>query len=169
MDACISRYGGMVWSIANKYARAQADAEDLVQETFTALWRSAGRYDARVGTEATFIGVLARRRAIDWLRKQGRRLDLEPLSSIAFEMKAPAKDPSSAVDHETVMQAVRRLPEETQRLFRFHFEGGLSHSEIANETGMSLGTVKTRLRRGLIELRNLMGHLDAPQQGGATS
>ncbi len=167
MESCIAAYGGMVWSIARKHAREDSDAEDLVQEIFTTLWRHADRFDARIGTEATFIGMLARRRAIDWLRKQGRRPDLEPLSEASLEVRASSKHPSSAVDHGSVMQALQRLPDETQRLFRFHFEGGLSHSEIAKETGLSLGTVKTRLRRGLLELRTIMGHLDSLPQTGA--
>ncbi len=169
MDSCINTYGGLVWSIARKHARENSDAEDLVQEIFTALWRSAERFDEKIGTETTFIGMLARRRAIDWLRKQGRRPDLEPLSAESLEMKAPSRHPASAVDHSSVMQALEKLPDETQQLFRFHFESGMSHSEIANETGMSLGTVKTRLRRGLLELRNIVSRLDAPSPTGATS
>jgi len=58
---------------------------------------------------------------------------------------------------------LRRLPEETQQLFRFHFEQGMSHSEIARETGMPLGTVKTRMRTGLLDLRKFMKNLDGPK------
>ncbi|MEM6279094.1 MAG: sigma-70 family RNA polymerase sigma factor [Verrucomicrobiota bacterium] len=164
MEQCIASYGGLVWSIARKYSRSHTDAEDLVQEIFTALWRSASRFDESAGSETTFIGVLARRRSIDWLRKQGRRPDFEPLSSHEFEMSTSSPRASAMIDHGIVMNALEQLPSETQELFRFHFESGLSHSEIAKETGIPLGTVKTRLRSGLLELRNRMKRLDSQPQ-----
>ena len=98
--------------------------------------------------------MLARRRSIDWLRKQGRRPDFEPLAPSHNEMSSPSNS-ASVVDQGLVMKALENLPVDTQQLFRYHFEGGLSHSEIAKETGLPLGTVKTRLRSGLLELRNL--------------
>ncbi|MAB75454.1 MAG: RNA polymerase subunit sigma-24 [Verrucomicrobiales bacterium] len=160
MEQCIASYGGLVWSIAHKYSRSHSDAEDLVQEIFTALWRCASRFDESAGSETTFIGMLARRRAIDWLRKQGRRPDFEPLTPNDAEMSTFSHQGAAKIDHGIVMSALERLPEETQELFRFHFERGLSHSEIADQTGMPLGTVKTRLRSGLLELRTYMKRLE---------
>lgn len=164
MEQCISSYGGLVWSIARKYSRTHSDAEDLVQEIFTALWKSASRFDEATASETTFIGMLARRRSIDWLRKQGRRPDFEPLSPNEFEMSTSSPQAAAMIDHGIVMSALERLPEETQQLFRFHFESGLSHSEIADQTGIPLGTVKTRLRTGLLELRTFMKRLDSPSK-----
>ncbi|MEM7599853.1 MAG: sigma-70 family RNA polymerase sigma factor [Verrucomicrobiota bacterium] len=161
MQQCIESYGGLVWSIARKYCRTHTDAEDLTQEIFTALWQNAPRYDESVGSETTFIGMLARRRAIDWLRKHSRHPDFETFSPQEHEMSASSPHASEKIDHEIVMTALERLPEETQELFRFHFERGLTHSEIANRTGIPLGTVKTRLRSGLLELRKRMKSLDS--------
>lgn len=163
MGACIDTFGGLVWSIANKYARNKSDAEDLVQEIFTALWKGADRYDHTLSSEATFIGLLARRRSIDWLRRQGRCIESEPLTDDISEMSATFSHPGVSADRELVMLVLRRLPEETQQLFRFHFEQGMSHSEIARETGMPLGTVKTRMRTGLLDLRKFMKNLDGPK------
>ena len=155
MGACIDTFGGLVWSIANKYARNKSDAEDLVQEIFTALWKGADRYDHTLSSEATFIGLLARRRSIDWLRRQGRCIESEPLTDDTPEMSATFSHPGVSADRELVMLVLRRLPEETQQLFRFHFEQGMSHSEIARETGMPLGTVKTRMPHWIAGLKKV--------------
>ena len=69
MEDWISQYGGLILSIVRKYFRNQGDAEDLVQEIFTSLWKVAPRFDPEYGTENTFIGILARRRALDRPRK----------------------------------------------------------------------------------------------------
>ena len=141
-----------MWSIVRKYSRNQSDAEDLVQEIFTSLWKAAPRFDTKHGTETTFIGMLARRRALDWPRKQGRRPDFEPLSNDHNEMSNSSPSNATAINLGIVMKALENLPADIQTLFRYHFEKGLSHSKIAKETGLPLGTVKTCLRSGLLEL-----------------
>ncbi|MEM7602529.1 MAG: sigma-70 family RNA polymerase sigma factor [Verrucomicrobiota bacterium] len=166
MNQCIESYGGLVWSIARKYTRSEADAEDLTQEIFTALWRNASRFRESTGSETTFIGMLARRRAIDSLRRQGRHPNFEPLAPNDSDMSATSQEASSVVDYGIVMEALQQLPKETQNLFQFHFERGMSHSEIAEQTGVPLGTVKTKLRSGLLEIRNLIKKLDSESQPG---
>jgi len=79
MEHCITKYGNLVWSIAQRYVKNRSSAEDVVQETFTDLWKTAKRYDPAIATECTFIGMLARRRAIDFARKENRRPKHEPL------------------------------------------------------------------------------------------
>ncbi|OUU89188.1 MAG: hypothetical protein CBC36_03410 [Verrucomicrobiaceae bacterium TMED76] len=69
MEDCISEHRGLMWSVLRKYSQNQSDAEDLVQEIFTSLWKVAPRFDSKCGTENTFIGMLARRRALDRPRK----------------------------------------------------------------------------------------------------
>jgi len=152
MEDCISQYGGLIRSIVRKYSRNQSDAEDLVQEIFTSLWKAAPRFDPKHGTETTFIGVLARLPALDWPRKQGRRPDFEPLSNDHNEMSNSSPSNATAINLGIVMKALENLPADIQTLFRYHFEKGLSHSKIAKETGLPLGTVKTCLRSGLLEL-----------------
>lgn len=165
MDNCIVKYGGLVWSIALRYVKDRSSAEDVVQETFTDLWKSAKRYDPSVATECTFIGMLARRRAIDFARKQSRQPLLEPLPD-AEALPHASTEPSAAVRCESadVREALKQLPEETQRIFALHFDEGMTHPEIAEKTGLPLGTVKTRLRRGLIEVRTLLRQLDGEER-----
>lgn len=165
MDKCISRYGGLVWSIAQRYVRNRSAAEDVVQETFTDVWRTAKRYDPSIATECTFIGMLARRRAIDFARRENRRPQFEPLPE-AESLSHLSAQPSSAINckSENVRRAIKLLPEETQRIFQLHFDDGLTHPEISEKTGLPMGTVKTRLRRGLIEVRDKLRHLEGAEQ-----
>ena len=117
-----------------------------------ATLESSPRFDPKHGTETTFIGVLARLPALDWPRKQGRRPDFEPLSNDHNEMSNSSPSNATAINLGIVMKALENLPADIQTLFRYHFEKGLSHSKIAKETGLPLGTVKTCLRSGLLEL-----------------
>jgi RNA polymerase sigma factor (sigma-70 family) len=161
MDHCISKYGYLVWSIAQRYVKNRTSAEDVVQETFTDLWKTAKRYDPAIATECTFIGMLARRRAIDFARKESRRPQLEPLPESDLIPHA-SHEPSAAMrcDSQDVREALGILPEETRHIFSLHFDKGMTHPEIVEKTGLPLGTVKTRLRRGLIEVRNHLRHLE---------
>lgn len=155
MNQCIKEFGPLVWSIVRRYVRDLGAAEDIVQEAFTDLWRSANRFNPAIGTATTFVGLLARRRAIDFTRREKRRPQLEPLPE-SGEWGEASEESAALVhtEHEDVRKALKSLPAESRTLFELHFIEGLTHPEIVAKTGQPLGTVKTRLRRGLIELRN---------------
>lgn len=157
MEHCVTKFGGLVWSIARRYTSDRSSAEDIVQETFTDLWKSAGRYDPSVATESTFVGMLARRRAIDFIRRESRQPDLEALTD-PESVPHFSQEPLVALrcESEEVRAAIGELPEETRTIFALHFDEGMTHPEIVEKTGLPLGTVKTRLRRGLIEVRNIL-------------
>jgi RNA polymerase sigma-70 factor (ECF subfamily) len=168
MDQCIATYGGLVWSIAQRYVKDRSSAEDVVQETFTDLWKSAHRYDSTVATESTFVGLLARRRAIDFVRRESRQPVLEPLPDQDTLPQATAQSEGSLRSAANdIRAALKELPEETQQIFALHFDQGMTHPEIAQQTGLPLGTVKTRLRRGLIEARAILRRLDPTQPSTA--
>lgn len=153
MEECITRYGSVVWAIARRYINDSSEAEDLVQEVFTEIWKKSSTFDPAIASESTFVGMIARRRAIDHLRKVGRRPGFETLDAVA-SLPQPSADQSSAVcDSEAVKSSLANLPDDTRHLFHLFFEDGFTHPEIADKTGLPLGTVKTRLRRGLITLR----------------
>lgn len=159
MGECIDRYGNLVWGIVRKSIKDPTEAEDLVQEVFTEIWKKAAFFDARMASESTFIGLVARRRAIDFLRRQGRQPGFEPLDA-AESVPAPAAAvPSIHCDPEVLKSLIASLPADTRELFRHFFEDGFTHPEIAEKTGLPLGTVKTRLRRGLIALRDQLGRV----------
>jgi RNA polymerase sigma-70 factor (ECF subfamily) len=127
-----------------------------VQETFTELWQKADRFDAGRASPSTFIGLIARRRAIDWLRRKGRRPSTEPLPPDFDQRFATRSAAAESTQRDDLRSALARLPDETRRVFQLHFAQGLSHQEIAQRTDLPLGTVKTRLRRGLLELREFL-------------
>ncbi len=153
MNECITRHGSLVWGIVRRSVKDIAAAEDLVQEVFTEIWKKAAFFDPAVASETTFIALVARRRAIDFLRRQGRQPDFEPLEAAGSIPAAPAPAPSLNCDPEAVKSSVASLPDDTRQLFSLFFEDGFTHPEIAEKTGLPLGTIKTRLRRGLITLR----------------
>lgn len=161
MERCIDYYGGLVWSIARRHVSDPSLVEEVVQDIFMDLWKSAGRYDPKLAVETTFIGTLARRRSIDALRRRSRQPVTEPLPDVeSLTHAAPEPDPALRCAREDVRVALTHLPEQTRELFTLHFDEGLTHPEIAAKTGLPLGTVKTQIRRGLIEVRNTLRRLE---------
>ncbi|MBB6092404.1 RNA polymerase sigma-70 factor (ECF subfamily) [Povalibacter uvarum] len=158
---CIDRYGGLVWSLARKMTRNAADAEDATQEIFLTLWKHASRFDPQKGSEATFIATIARRSLIDRLRQRQRRPvevpmdDLEPLAWVA-----PSNGENS-LEASRAATALAALRPEQQQVISLAVVEGLSQSEIAAQTGMPLGTVKTLMRRGLLAIRALLGEVQS--------
>ena len=160
----LDRYGGLVWSLARRLWFNRAEAEDAVQEIFIDLWKSAGRFDASVASEPTFVAMIARRRLIDRRRRAARRP--EPTPTIpgreASNGDRPDAPPTAAQrieigeEAERAGRALEELKEEQRDLLRMSIFQGLSHQRIAEATGLPLGTVKTHIRRGLIRLRELL-------------
>lgn len=159
MRECIDRYGNLVWGIVRRAIKDPTEAEDLVQEVFTEVWKKAAFFNPNVAAESTYIALITRRRSIDHLRRKGRQPGFETLEA-AEAIPAPVAVASSLpCDPETVKSSVAVLPEETRQLFQLFFEDGYTHPEIAEKTGLPLGTVKTRLRRGLISLREHLSRM----------
>jgi RNA polymerase sigma-70 factor (ECF subfamily) len=155
MKKCIDLYGPLVWSIVCRRISERNDAEETCQEIFTEVWQKAGSYNPKLARESTFIGLIARRRSIDWQRKQNRLPLLTDLESIP-EASAATPLAGTNLDRELLWKALEQLPKKTRELFSLHFVKGMTHEEIGKETGLPLGTVKTRLRRGLIDARKLL-------------
>ena len=155
MKRCIDLYGPLVWSIVCRRIKDRSDAEEACQDIFTEIWKKAGSYKPEIARETTFIGMIARRRSIDWQRKQSRLPLLTDLQS-APEVSSSIPLAGTNLDRELLWDALEQLPEKTRDLFNLHFVKGMTHEEIANEKSLPLGTVKTRLRRGLIDARKLL-------------
>lgn len=158
LQETMSTYGGLVWSLALRFCRERADAEDAVQEIFTDIWKSAHRFDAGRASERVFISMIARRRLIDRLRRERRRGEVE--AQVASEPGTERQQPGDAGergwDAERATRAIDRLSPDQQRVLRMGVIQGMTQSEIAAAAGMPLGTVKTHMRRGLIRLRELI-------------
>lgn len=154
MQRCIDEFGGLVAAIARRMTRTRADAEDAVQDIFVDIWRSAGRYDPAQGSEKVFVTTIARRRLIDRARRarvSGHQEPVEHIEDVRFA--EPGTHGEIRSDAERAARVVARLRPEQCRVLRLGLLEGMTHSEIAAATGMPLGTVKTQMRRGLIQAR----------------
>jgi len=149
-------YGDLVWSLARRFLRRDADAEDAVQDIFIDLWASAPRFNRRIGSEGAFVSTIARRRFIDRLREKERRPAMESLDDEDFgEIHHPVivprfEEESELANVERLLQSM--LPEYRQ-IISLSFGDGYTHVEIARRLNIPLGTVKTRVRRGLSYIR----------------
>jgi RNA polymerase sigma-70 factor (ECF subfamily) len=139
----------------------RADAEDAVQEIFLDLWEHGGRHDALRGSEEAFVAVVARRRLIDRRRKVHRRPVTDSFDSAPGGrevLQEGSHDGGIEVSAEAAMaaRAMDGLRPEQREVLRLSVAQGLTHDEIAEHTGMPVGTVKAHARRGLIRIRKLL-------------
>lgn len=132
-------------------------AEDVAQEAMVAVWQKAAQYDRRQASASTWIFTIARNKRIDRIRRE-RRPELDPNDPALVPAASPAPDGAllETQASERVAIAMTALPDEQAALIRQAFFDDLSHSEIAKENGLPLGTVKSRIRLALERLRHEM-------------
>ncbi len=151
MAQLYDRYSSVVYAIALRVLGDTGAAEDVLQEVFLQLWRNPSAFDAARGSLGSWLAVVARNRAIDSLRKRRPETDIENVVlSVAPDLAGDAERARAAEKVRGVMGAM--VPAQRSVLEMAYWEG-MSHSEIADKTGEPLGTVKTRIRAGLIALR----------------
>ena len=151
----LDRYGALVWTITRRQLGVD-DAEEVVQEIFIDVWKSAARYVPERGSEATFITTIARRRLIDHRRRIGRQPRHEELEE-SLTGDADAADPMELEDEAKVAsEALERLKPDQRRVLILAIVEGLTHTQIAEVTRLPLGTVKSHARRGLERIRSLL-------------
>ena len=158
LAACYDRYRLILFGLIVRILNDRAEAEDVLQETFLQVWRRANDFDENRGRAFTWLVTIARSRALDRLRSHGSR------ERIAAEAAAEPRDVMGDASAETlrseeavvVRRALIELPEEQQRALLLAYFEGLTQTEIATRLGIPLGTVKTRVRSGMIRLRELL-------------
>jgi RNA polymerase sigma-70 factor (ECF subfamily) len=158
---CLSRFGPIVWGLARRMSPTRADAEDAVQEIFLDLWEHGGRYDALRGSEEAFVAVVARRRLIDRRRRVQRRpvtdsFDAAPGGREVLQEGSHDGGIETSAEAAMAARAMNGLRPEQREVLRLSVAEGLTHEEIAEHTGMPVGTVKAHARRGLIRIRKLL-------------
>lgn len=156
VQAVLDQFGGLVWSLARRFSLGQSDAEDVVQEIFLDVWKSAPRYDPGVASEATFIAMIARRRLIDRVRKTTRHPRPQTIEELPIAAAVPTSRAELTEEAAQAAQVLSSLTVDQQRVLRLSIYQGMSHEEISQATGLPLGTVKTHSRRGLIRIREVL-------------
>ena len=147
---------GKLYALATAILHHVQDAEDVVCATYTQAWETASQYDPARASTLAWLTMMCRSRALDQLRK--RRTQSAPLAQLdANEMDALAAPPEDLLalveENSRVHAALAGLSEERRQLVSLAFLRDLTHAEIARMTGMPLGTVKSHLRRALMQLR----------------
>jgi RNA polymerase sigma-70 factor, ECF subfamily len=145
-----------------KSLNSREESEEVVLDVFSQVWRIADRYIASKGRVDTWLFMVTRSRILDRLRKRQRSVPSEnvflQLSEIQSERSSvdPFEDVAIAERREQVLSALKTLPEEQRLVIELAYYQGFSQSEIAQKTGLSLGTIKTRARLGLSKLKSAL-------------
>jgi RNA polymerase sigma-70 factor (ECF subfamily) len=164
LEELYERYNEPVFSMALNLLKDYAAAEDVTQDVFVALWMRAGRFDPERGIFRHWFLHMAHNRIIDEIRKRRRTAaqasDKQP-EDPELRLESPGDTADLAIT--SVMfgkaaEALRALPEEQRAAVVMAYVEGATQQEIALRTGVPLGTVKTRLRLGLIKLRQILVH-----------
>ncbi len=185
------RYAGPVYATARRLTTDRGLAEDVVQETFLALWNRAEQYDPAMGSLPAWLLTIARNRTIDRLRALGRRPPTVPVSDVALPDEGdtaalerliaggevvgagqPVMGPAALLAETelrtSLAEALAELPDVERAVLVLAYRDELSQSEIAERLGWPIGTVKTRTRRALLRMRNALGPGFMPVDGPTT-
>ena len=156
-DATSPTVFGLVRRIVGDYSAA----EEVTLDVYTQVWRLASDYCEAKGTPVTWLLMIARSRAIDHLRSRARRVkEQECPIEVAFDHSHPGPDPEAVAisgnRRQIVQDILANLEPEQVAMLQLAFFDGLSHGQIAAKTGIPLGTVKTRIRTGMMRMRELL-------------
>lgn len=169
LERLYDRHGAAVLAICLRILRDHAEAEEVLEEVFWEIWARRDRYDAERAGAFSYLMTLGRSRALDRLRFRRRRagvwVEVDPIEG--SEDRVAASDGMTPFEHATAAQrrvaidrALEELPASHRRAVEMNFFEGLSHREIADRLGDPLGTVKTRIRQGLLTLRKALRSLE---------
>lgn len=158
MAALYDASNRLIYGMALRVLGNPADAEEVTLDIYTQVWRNASNFDARRGSVIAWLVTMARSRAIDRLRACGNRSRREETLTGAAGAETGGMPPDPGVER-AVRVALQTLPPEQREAIELVYWYGYSHSELAARLGQPLGTVKTRIRTGMMKLRS---HLGAP-------
>lgn len=154
------RYGGLLLALARRILNDANDAEEVLQEVFLQVWNQAGRYDHRRSSVSTWLVLITRSRSIDRLRS--RQVDERTLANLESENRDQHTSPVGVTSvwtnqrRDRLRRELQLLPPEQKRVLDLAFYRGMTQSEIAEATGIPLGTVKTRTLLAMRKLREAL-------------
>ena len=149
-----------VFGLVRRLLVDHAQAEEVTQEVFLEIWQNASRYEPSKGGASTWILTMAHRRAVDRIRssQSGRDRDVKiGIRDYVSDYDNVADTVETTIEHERVKEAMSQLTELQRQAVTLAYYGGFSHSEVAAMLSVPIGTVKTRLRDGMIRLRDELG------------
>jgi RNA polymerase sigma-70 factor (ECF subfamily) len=148
------------YTVAMRILQDEADASEVVLDVYKQVWDAAARFDEQRGSAAAWIVILARSRAMDRRRFRTARTrtaaKVEELRDVISPQPTPESLAIAGQSSRSVMRALAAVPSEQRQALELAFFAGLSHSEIADQLGEPLGTVKTRIRMAVAKLRELL-------------
>lgn len=152
------RYSNLAYAVSLKITRDATLAQDVVQEAFLGVWRNAGRYAAGKGSVRTWVLSIAHHRAIDAIRRRRPTSELPEGDAPPAPLVIPDiwHEVSGRLDREEIRQALDTLSSPQREAIELAYYSGLTQQEIAERTATPLGTVKSRVRLGLLALRRAL-------------
>jgi RNA polymerase sigma-70 factor (ECF subfamily) len=160
-EVIFDRHGGAAFSLAYRMCGRRALAEDVVQEAFLSLWRSGARYDRGRGSVRSWVLRAVHNRAIDAFRRgaagERREVHDEGLAERVPSAERTETEVERRDEARVIRGALDGLPADQRQVIELAYFGGFTHSEISDMLGLPAGTVKGRMRLGLVKLRFALG------------
>ena len=152
------RHSLLMFSVASRILNEPSDAEDVMQEAFVQIWEKAKSFDPKLGKAASWAAILVRNKAIDRIRSSQRRTRMAQEAGPELAFAATSTDSANEAIHgaekaRLIQTAIVELPAEQRRAIEMAYFSGLTHIEISEKLQEPLGTIKARIRRGLLKLR----------------
>jgi len=158
------RHSRLLYGLLLKIIKDRSEAEELLQEVFVQVWTRADTYNVQLGTPIAWLVRIARNRAIDRLRANTVRTRTVEATPLPPPVETPEARAAMTEQQRAVARALEALPPDQRLLIEHAYFSGLTQSELATRFGLPLGTVKTRVRTGMMALRRDLQHIMAGVQ-----